>query len=394
MASLIQSFANLFATSAVQFHPYYLFCSMNAVHQMDSISVCNTFGGFLNNQCNDYFSKNSDSNKDKSLCYDFINYKDNQNVDLMINRWDKFIDYFIEYNRYYTSFTEVTDRFNIFHDNLYFINDHNANANSSFTLGINQFTDMTNQEFKAKYVNGLGAIVGSTSCKSFSSSASGAPSSIDWRAKGAVTSVKDQGQCGSCWTFSATGAIEGAWAISTGKLIDFSEEELVECAGLKYGSMGCNGGQMDGAFKYVIENGQCSLSSYPYTSGTGVSGSCKTSCTPVATLSSCSDVSPNDQISLKGAVAKQPVSIAIEADTRYFQSYTSGILDSTSCGTNLDHGVLIVGYGEQNGMKYWNVKNSWSSSWGDNGYVKILRSDSTNDKGICGIAMQPSFPTV
>ncbi len=394
MASLIQSFVNLFATSAVQFHPYYLFCSMNAIHQMDSVSVCNTFGGFLNNQCNDYFSKNTDRNNDKSLCYKYITYKDNQNVDMMIHKWDKFIDYFTEYNRYYNSFTEVTDRFNIFHDNLYFINDHNANANSSFTLGINQFTDMTNQEFKDRFVNGLGAVVGSTSCKSFSSTASGAPSSIDWRAKGAVTSVKDQGQCGSCWTFSATGAIEGAWAIAKGKLIDFSEEELVECAGLKYGSMGCNGGQMDGAFKYVIENGQCTLSSYPYTSGTGQSGSCKTSCTPVATLSSCSDVTPNDQISLKGAVAKQPVSIAIEADTRYFQSYSSGILDSTSCGTNLDHGVLIVGYGEQNGMKYWNVKNSWSSSWGDNGYVKILRSDSTNDKGICGIAMQPSFPTV
>ena len=394
MASLIQSFVNLFATSAVQFHPYYLFCSMNAIHQMDSVSVCNTFGGFLNNQCNDYFSKNTDTNNDKSLCYKYITYKDNQNVDMMIHKWDKFIDYFTEYNRYYNSFTEVTDRFNIFHDNLYFINDHNANANSSFTLGINQFTDMTNQEFKDRFVNGLGAVVGSTSCKSFSSTASGAPSSIDWRAKGAVTSVKDQCQCGSCWTFSATGAIEGAWAIAKGKLIDFSEEELVECAGLKYGSMGCNGGQMDGAFKYVIENGQCTLSSYPYTSGTGQSGSCKTSCTPVATLSSCSDVTPNDQISLKGAVAKQPVSIAIEADTRYFQSYSSGILDSTSCGTNLDHGVLIVGYGEQNGMKYWNVKNSWSSSWGDNGYVKILRSDSTNDKGICGIAMQPSFPTV
>ena len=394
MASLIQSFVNLFATSAVQFHPYYLFCSMNAIHQMDSVSVCNTFGGFLNNQCNDYFSKNTDTNNDKSLCYKYSTYKDNQNVDMMIHKWDKFIDYFTEYNRYYNSFTEVTDRFNIFHDNLYFINDHNANANSSFTLGINQFTDMTNQEFKDRFVNGLGAVVGSTSCKSFSSTASGAPSSIDWRAKGAVTSVKDQGQCGSCWTFSATGAIEGAWAIAKGKLIDFSEEELVECAGLKYGSMGCNGGQMDGAFKYVIENGQCTLSSYPYTSGTGQSGSCKTSCTPVATLSSCSDVTPNDQISLKGAVAKQPVSIAIEADTRYFQSYSSGILDSTSCGTNLDHGVLIVGYGEQNGMKYWNVKNSWSSSWGDNGYVKILRSDSTNDKGICGIAMQPSFPTV
>ena len=394
MTSLIQSLTNLFATSAVQFHPYYLFCTMNAVHNINKDYVCNNFGGFLNNQCNDYFSKNPISKTDKSLCYQYITYKDNQNVDMMINRWDTFIDYFVEHDRYYNSFSDVSERFNVFHDNLDFIKNHNDNTNSSFTLGVNQFTDMTNQEFKNKYVNGLGAVVGSNSCKSFSCSASSAPSSIDWRAKGAVTTVKDQGQCGSCWTFSATGAIEGAWAISKGKLVDFSEEQLVECAGLKYGSMGCNGGQMDGAFKYVIENGQCSLSSYPYTSGTGDSGSCKTSCAPVATLSACYDVMANDQISLKGAVAKQPVSIAIEADTRYFQSYSSGILDSSSCGTTLDHGVLIVGYGEENGMKYWNVKNSWSNTWGDNGYVRILRSDSTNDKGICGIAMQPSFPVV
>ena len=261
-------------------------------------------------------------------------------------------------------------------------------------MGINQFTDLTPQEFKAQYVSGLQGKVESSGCGSFSSSASGAPSAIDWRNKGAVTSVKDQGQCGSCWTFSATGAIEGAWAISKGQLIDLSEEQLVECAGLKYGSMGCNGGQMDGAFKYVIEHGQCALSSYPYTSGTGQSGSCKTSCSSVAHLSTCSDVKPNDQISLKGAVAQQPVSIAIEADTKYFQSYSSGVLTSTTCGTNLDHGVLIVGYGEENGIKYWLVKNSWSTTWGDKGYVKIARSDSTNDAGICGIGMQPSFPSV
>jgi C1A family cysteine protease len=105
-------------------------------------------------------------------------------------------------------------------------------------------------------------------------------------------------------------------------------------------------------------------------------------------------VKPNDQISLKGAVAQQPVSIAIEADTKYFQSYSSGVLTSTSCGQNLDHGVLIVGYGTENGIKYWLVKNSWSTSWGDQGYVKIARSESTNDAGICGIAMQTSFPSV
>jgi C1A family cysteine protease len=147
---------------------------------------------------------------------------------------------------------------------------------------------------------------------------------------------------------------------------------------------------MEGAFKYIESNGQWSLTSYPYKA---VDGTCQ-KCSSIAHISSCSDVKPNDQISMKAAVALQPVAIAIEADTRYFQSYSSGVLTSSNCGTNLDHGVLIVGYGEENGQKYWLVKNSWSTSWGDKGYVKIARSDSSNDPGICGIAMDPSFPSV
>jgi C1A family cysteine protease len=311
--------------------------------------------------------------------------------------WTYFSDFQSRFNKRYESFTDMQHRFFIFRDNLRKIVQHNLDSTQNFTMGINQFTDLTAEEFKSTYVNGLKSYVpvGSYGCKSFSSGASGLPNSIDWRAKGAVTSVKDQGQCGSCWTFSATGAIEGAWAISTGRLVDLSEQELVDCAtGASYGSHGCNGGQMEGAFKYVIEHGQCALSSYPYTSGVSKTGGSCQKCDSVVHLSSCSDVKPNDQVSLKAAVSMQPVAVAIEADTRYFQSYSSGVLTSSSCGTNLDHGVLVVGYGTENGQDYWLVKNSWSSSWGEDGYVKIARSSSTNDAGICGIAMQPSFPTV
>lgn len=308
------------------------------------------------------------------------------------NHWKEFTIFQERFEKQYSSLEELESRFSIFRKNFIEIQYHNSIIGQNFTMGVNQFTDLTPEEFKEKYITGLPKVeVGSYGCKSFANIAASAPSSIDWRTKGAVTSVKDQGQCGSCWTFSATGAVEGAWAIAKGQLIDLSEQELVDCAtGINYGSHGCNGGQMEGAFKYIISNGQCSLSSYPYKA---VDGNCQ-KCSAVAHITSCSDVKPNDQLSLKAAVANQPVAIAIEADTRYFQSYSSGILTSSSCGTTLDHGVLIVGYGEENGIKYWLVKNSWSSSWGDKGYVKIARSESTNDPGICGIAMDPSFPSV
>ena len=314
------------------------------------------------------------------------------------NEWSQFSQFQLKFNKRYESIQEVETRFDIFRDNLRFIVTHNMDSNRTFSMGVNQFTDLTSIEFKEKYITGLqgGNPYGAYGCKSFSSNSANAPDSIDWREKGAVTSVKDQGQCGSCWAFSSTGAISSAWAIEKGQLIDLSEQELVDCAtGKGYYNMGCNGGQMDSAFKYVINEGQCSSSSYPYTSGTTMkAGTCQ-KCSPVVHISSCSDVKANDQISLKGAVAMQPVSIAIEADSRYFQSYSSGVLtDATKCSTNLDHGVLTVGYNEENGIKYWLVKNSWGTSWGSDGYVKIARSDSTNDPGVCGIAMMASFPTV
>jgi C1A family cysteine protease len=307
------------------------------------------------------------------------------------DEWKQFTHFQDRFSKKYENIEELQSRFQIFRHNLRNIVIHNLDQTQNFTMGVNQFTDLTPEEFKSQWVGGLKTEVGSYGCKTFTSGASGAPATVDWRNKGAVTSVKDQGQCGSCWTFSATGAIEGAWAISMGQLVDLSEQELVDCAtGVSYGSHGCNGGQMEGAFKFVIANGQCTLASYPYTAK---DGTCQ-KCTAVAHISYCSDVKPNDQVSMKAAVAQQPVAVAIEADTRYFQSYSGGILTSSSCGTSLDHGVLTVGYGEENGQKYWLVKNSWGTSWGDMGYVKIARSESTNDPGICGIAMDPSFPTV
>lgn len=318
------------------------------------------------------------------------------------DEWIHFSNFQERFSKRYENIQELETRFQIFRTNLRNIILHNLDHTQNFTMGINQFTDLTPQEFKDMYVNGRKIVndrkenLGSFGCKSFSSSGSGLPSSIDWRSKGVVNPVRDQGQCGSCWAFATTANAESVWAISSGKLLDLSEEFLVDCAsGVGYYNMGCNGGEPDSAFKYMINNGQCSESSYPYKAGvTKTAGTCQKCTSAGVSFSSCYDVSPNNQVALAAAVAKQPVVIAIEADTRYFQSYSGGILDSTSCGTSLDHAVEIVGYGSQNGIDYWIVRNSWSSSWGESGYFRVKKTSSTNDIGICGVAAQPSFLTV
>jgi len=305
--------------------------------------------------------------------------------------WEQFVSFQEKFNKRYNDLQELEYRFKIFVSNLATITSHNL-GNETFTMGINQFTDLTPDEFKKQFTEGL--ISQDNSCGTYIPSNYNVPDTFDWRQEGAVTSVKDQGQCGSCWAFSTTGAIEGAWAIKQGKLVSLSEQQLVDCS-KRYGNLGCKGGLMDSAFEYVMDNGLCSETSYPYVSGTTkTSGTCQT-CSAVVEIFNCADVKPNDQLALKEAVATiGPVSIAIEADTRIFQSYSSGVITSSSCGTTLDHGVLIVGYGVENGIKYWLVKNSWGTSWGDQGYVKIQRSESNNDPGICGVAMEPSFPIV
>jgi len=327
-----------------------------------------------------------------------INLRGSQNFIDVDFQWRKFSAFLDKYHKRYSTINEFSNRFEIFKKNYLEILFHNADHNHNFTLGINQFTDLTQEEFKAQYLGGFKhqGEIGSFGCKSYSSDALGVPGSVDWRQKGVVNAVRDQGQCGSCWAFATTANAESVWAISQGQLFDLSEEFLVDCAsGVGYFNQGCNGGEPDSAFKYMISYGQCSETSYPYIAGvTETAGTCKQCTKSPVHFSSCYDVVPKNQVALKAAVAKQPVVIAIEADTRYFQSYSGGILDAASCGTNLDHAVEIVGYGEENGQKYWTVRNSWSDSWGEGGYVRIARSDSTNDIGICGIAAEPSFLSV
>ena len=305
-----------------------------------------------------------------------------------INIFNKFINFKNKYNKHYDTYDELFNSYYNFVDNYNFVTNYNS---TTHTLEMNEYSDMSTDQFvNYKKLSKLFKLQSpkTSQCTEFKSTTTSLPDSIDWRGK-AVTSVKNQGQCGSCWSFSSAGAMEGAYAVATGELIDISEQQLMDCS-WKYGDFGCSGGLMDNAFEYAIDNGMCLEEDVPYL---GENHKCNEMplCDAVAYFSSCFDVTPNDQVHLKEAVSFQPVSVAIEADTRVFQFYSSGIIDSSDCGTNLDHGVLVVGYGEDNGNKYWIVKNSWGSDWGESGYVRIARSESSNDPGICGIAMQPSY---
>lgn len=307
----------------------------------------------------------------------------------------------LEHNKYYKNDVEEKFRMKIYMDNKHKIALHNGlyeQKRVPFKLRMNKYGDMLHHEF-IDALNGFNKSINHQlrahkqpiGAKFIEPANVELPEFVDWRDQGAVTPVKDQGHCGSCWSFSATGALEGQHFRQTGVLVSLSEQNLIDCSGA-YGNNGCNGGLMDQAFQYVKDNnGLDTEKSYPYEHE---NDRCRydprnSGATDVGFV----DIPQGNEKKLKAAVATiGPVSVAIDASHESFQFYSEGVYVEQECSSeNLDHGVLVVGYGtDEEGRDYWLVKNSWGETWGDRGYIKMAR----NKDNQCGIATSASFPLV
>jgi cysteine peptidase B len=286
-----------------------------------------------------------------------------------------FEDFKAKYNRKYASASEEASRFAVFAENMRVAAKLQA-SNPLATFGVNEYADMSAKEFKSRH-NGdkyyARAIAKSANEPrvdySEAEKVAGRGRAIDWRAKGAVTYVKNQGQCGSCWSFSTTGGIEGQWFLAGNALVALSEQEFVSCDTI---DQGCNGGLMDNAYTWVLEAHNGSIvteASYPYVSGEGEVPACNMQGTVFgAQITGYENIAKNEDSMANWVYANGPLSIAVDATS--FQTYTGGIL--TNCiSQQIDHGVLIVGFDDNNNPPYWIIKNSWGKSWGEAGYIRV-----------------------
>ena len=303
-------------------------------------------------------------------------------IALSMNLRDDFSAFEARYGKNYLP-AERAFRAKVFELNMEWARKMNAEGHP-YTVGATPFADMTNQEFATSKM--CGCMLKPTMTKPATPIMEAALETVDWREKGAVTPVKDQASCGSCWSFSTTGTVEGAYFVHSGKLVSLSEQQLVDCATEpEYEARGCSGGWPWSVLGYVQKKGLCTEEDYPYHAK---DEDCKDDkCEAAIHIKGYEEVEAMSGAALKAAVSKAPVSVAVEADSAVFQMYTGGIVDDSACGTSLNHGVLAVGYGEN----YWIVKNSWGASWGDKGYIKIAYKET--GAGICGINQMNSYPT-
>ena len=273
--------------------------------------------------------------------------------------------------------------------------EHNSNPESTYEKGINMYSAMTFEQlsehfnFEANQANAEQNCSATRSSPLTAAGADSAPDSYDWRNHGGVSPVKDQGSCGSCWTFSTVGCLESAHLIKYGTLATYAEQQLVDCAG-DFDNFGCNGGLPSHAFEYINYNGGiASEEAYPYYA---VDRTCTVQSSDyILSVGHAMNITEGDENELKQAVYQQPVSVAFQV-VDGFSDYTSGVYTSDTClnGTSdVNHAVLAVGYGTDadSGMDYWIVKNSWSAEWGDEGFFLIERG-----VNMCGIAECNSYP--
>ncbi|KAA8523326.1 hypothetical protein F0562_009749 [Nyssa sinensis] len=292
------------------------------------------------------------------------------------------------YEKKYETVEEMKLRFSIFSENLKLIRSHNKKG-LLYTLAVNQFADWTWEEFH-RHRLGAAQNCSATTKGNHKLADVVLPETKDWREEGIVSPVKDQGHCGSCWTFSTTGALEAAYTQAFGKGISLSEQQLVDCA-FAFNNFGCNGGLPSQAFEYIKYNGGLDTEeAYPYT---GKDGKCRYSAQNVGVqVLDSVNITLGAEDELKHAVAiVRPVSVAFEV-VNGFRFYEQGVYTSNTCGStpmDVNHAVLAVGYGVENGVPYWLIKNSWGDNWGDNGYFKMEMG-----KNMCGIATCASYPVV
>lgn len=308
------------------------------------------------------------------------------------NIWNEFK---AQHGKKYSSPSEETIRRGIWEKNMQFIQKHNldyALGKKTYSVGMNKYGDLTNKEF-VSMVNGFNktrSMFKKDGSKFLAPANFVRPDSVDWRTQGYVTPVKDQGQCGSCWAFSAVAGLEGQHFKATGKLVSLSEQNLVDCSRAQ-GNMGCDGGLMDQAFDYVKANGGIDTEdAYSYQA---VDQSCKYDASKIgATCTGYTDIPSGDENALTDAIASiGPICVGIDASQDSFQFYKSGVYFDENCSSQfLDHGVTAVGYGTDSGKDYYIVKNSWSTDWGNQGYIWMAR----NKDNACGIATLASYPLV